>query len=103
VELHTCEWKDKETLTFQPDLSMNDYTGLASALLAGAGIGDFPPAVQPELMRDGRLVEVMPKWKFPAVDVSLVHLGSRYSPRPVRVFKEFAAQMVPSLIPTPPT
>lgn len=95
--------KDKETLTFQPDLSMNDYTGLASALLAGAGIGDFPPAVQPELMRDGRLVEVMPKWKFPAFDVSLVHLGSRHIPRPVRVFQEFAVQMVPSLIPTLPT
>ena len=26
---------DKETLTFQPYLSMNDYTGLAPALLAG--------------------------------------------------------------------
>jgi len=25
---------------------MNDYTGLASALLAGTGIGDFPPVVR---------------------------------------------------------
>jgi DNA-binding transcriptional LysR family regulator len=49
----------KETLTFQRYLAMNDYTGLAPALLAGVGIGELPPVVQPELVRDGRLVEVM--------------------------------------------
>ena len=40
---------------------MNDYAGLATALLAGAGIGDLPPVVEPHLLREGRLVEVMPK------------------------------------------
>jgi DNA-binding transcriptional LysR family regulator len=42
--------KNTETLTFQPYLSMNDYAGLAIALLAGTGIGDLPPLVQPELL-----------------------------------------------------
>jgi DNA-binding transcriptional LysR family regulator len=45
--------KDKETVTFQPCFSMNDYTGLAPALVAGAGIGDLPPVVQPGLVREG--------------------------------------------------
>ena len=55
-----CHWnfvhvngKDKERLTFQPYFSMNDYAGLAAALLAGVGIGDLPPLVQPELLHDG--------------------------------------------------
>jgi DNA-binding transcriptional LysR family regulator len=48
---------------------MNDYAGLTIALLAGTGIGDLPPLVQPELLRDGRLVEVMPGWHF-----SIFHL-----------------------------
>jgi DNA-binding transcriptional LysR family regulator len=95
--------KDKETLTFQPYLSMNDYAGLASAPLTGAGIGDLPPLVQPELLREGRLVEVMPKWRFRTFDLSVVHLGNRHIPRPVRAFKEFAAQMAPTLFPTLPT
>ena len=47
--------KDRETLTFLPHLAMNDFAGLAAALLAGDGIGDLPPVVQPELLRDGRL------------------------------------------------
>jgi DNA-binding transcriptional LysR family regulator len=94
--------KDKETLAFDPHLSMNDYVGLAHALVAGAGIGELPPIVQPELVRNGRLVEVMPKWRFEAFNLSVVHLGNRYIPRPVRMFKEFAAQMTPKLFPKVP-
>ena len=95
--------RDKESLTFQPYLSINEYDGLATALLAGTGIGDLPPIVQPELMRDGHLIEVMPKWHFRVFHLSVVHLGNRYVPRPVRVFKEFAIQMAPTLFPTLPT
>jgi DNA-binding transcriptional LysR family regulator len=95
--------KDEETLTFEPHLSMNDFAGLTSALLAAGGIGDLPPIVQPELMRDGRLVEVMPQWRFRTQDLSLVHLGNRNMPRPVRLFKEFAARMTPTLFQDLPT
>jgi DNA-binding transcriptional LysR family regulator len=94
--------KDRETLTFQPYLSMNDFAGLAQALLAGAGIGELPPLVEPELLRDGRLVEIMPKWRLRTFNLSLVHPGNRHLPRPVRVFKEFAARMAPKLFPTLP-
>lgn len=95
--------KDEEPVTFEPHLSMNDYDGLAQALLAGMGIGELPPLVQPQLVRDGRLVEVMLKWRFRNSNLSVVHLGNRYVPRPVRVFKEFAAQMAPKLFPKLPT
>jgi DNA-binding transcriptional LysR family regulator len=89
--------RDEETVTFQPHLSMNDFSGLVPALLAGLGIGDLPPVVQPEFMGDGRLVEVMPEWRFRTQDLSLIHLGNRNMPRPARVFAEFAARMVPTL------
>jgi DNA-binding transcriptional LysR family regulator len=95
--------KHQETIKFQPCLSMNDYAGLASALLAGAGIGDLPPIVQPQLLRERRLVEVMPKWRFRALHLWLVHLGNRYTSRSLRVFKEFAIQLAPKLFPDLPT
>jgi DNA-binding transcriptional LysR family regulator len=94
--------KDEETINFQPSVSMNDYAGLAYALLAGAGISDLPPIVQPQLLRDGQLVELMPKWRLRTVNLWLVHLGNRFSQRSVRVFKEFAAQAVPRLFPDLP-
>jgi DNA-binding transcriptional LysR family regulator len=95
--------KDRKTLTFRPHLAMNDYAGLASALLAGAGIGDLPSLVQPALLRDGRLVEVMPSWRFRSLNLSVVHLGNRFIPRAVRAFKQHAAQMAPLLFPALPT
>jgi DNA-binding transcriptional LysR family regulator len=94
--------KRKETLTFHPHLSMNDYAGLAVALLAGTGIGDLPPLVQPELLRAGKLIEVMPKWHFSVFHLWVVHMGNRYITRPVRVFKEFATQMAPKRFPDLP-
>jgi DNA-binding transcriptional LysR family regulator len=89
--------KEKASVTFQPHLSINEYAGLAIALVAGAGIGELPPIVQPDLLRQGRLVEVMPNWHLRLFNLSLVHLGNRYIPRAVRVFKDFAAEVVPKL------
>jgi DNA-binding transcriptional LysR family regulator len=94
--------REKEALNFTPHLSMNDYAGLAAALIAGIGIGELPPVVQPELLRDGRLVEVMPKWRFRAFPLSLVHAGTRHVPRAVRAFSDLAANMSPKLFPTLP-
>ncbi len=99
---HAAGNRDESTLTFTPYLAMNDFAGLIPALLAGGGIGDLPPIVQPGLVRDGRLVEVMPEWHFQPLDLSLVHLGNRHISRPVRLFKEFATQMAPNLFPDLP-
>ncbi len=95
--------KKRETLNFNPHLAMNDYAGLAVALLAGTGIGDLPPLVQPELLREGKLIEVMPKWHFSIFHLWIVHLGNQYMTRPVRLFKQFATQMAPKLFPKLPT
>lgn len=95
--------QDEEDLSFLPHLCMNDYDGLAARLLAGDGIGDLPPVVRPALLREGRLVEVMPHWRFRAYDLALVHLGRRNTARPLQLFKEFALRMAPSLFPALPT
>ena len=94
--------RDKETLTFQPHLAMNDFSGLAPALVAGAGIGELPPVVQPNLVHDGRLVEVMPDWRFRTREIFLIHVANRHLSKPYRLFKEFAVQMSPTLFPTLP-
>ncbi len=81
-----------ETVRFAPHLAMNDYAGLAAALLADCGIGDLPPICKPDFVRDGRLVEVMPEWQFHVRDLWLVHVGVRHVARAVRLFVDFAAE-----------
>jgi glyoxylase-like metal-dependent hydrolase (beta-lactamase superfamily II) len=68
----------------------------------GAGIGDLPPLAQPELLGERKLVEVMHNWHFSLFHLWVVLIGNRYLPRPVRIFKEFAAQMAPKLFPKLP-
>ena len=94
--------RDREDLTFQPYFSMNDYAGIATAVAAGAGIGDLPPVSLPNLLRDGRLVEIMPEWRFRNLDLWMVHLGAHHMAKHVRVFKDFATQMAPTLFPDLP-
>jgi DNA-binding transcriptional LysR family regulator len=81
--------KDQRTLQFQPLLAINEYVGL----------GELPPIVQPELVRSGKLVEIMPRWRFRPFHLSMVHLSNRYIAKPVRLFKDFAAERIPLLFP----
>lgn len=89
--------KSTETIRFQPHLAINDYHGLAKALSLGAGIGELPPIACTTPLRHAGLVEVLPEWRFAEVDLSLIQLAGRHAPRHVRLFKEFAVQMVPQL------
>ena len=68
----------KESVVFQPTLSMNDYSGISTALVSGIGIGDLPPIVAPDLIRCGKLVEVMTGWRLRPDKLSLVHTGDRH-------------------------
>ena len=98
-----ADGQQKQTLEFEPCIAMNDYAALAGALLAGSGVGELPPIVQPGLMRQGLLVEVIPQWHLPLFDLVIAHPRRGHIPRQVRVFKEFATQMVPGLFPALPT
>jgi DNA-binding transcriptional LysR family regulator len=91
-----------DSITFQPYLSINEYSGLTAALLSGIGIGELPPIVRPDLLREGRLVEVMPAWHFRPFKLSIVQLANRYVPRAVRIFKDYAAEIAPTLFPKLP-
>ncbi len=91
--------KSSEQLRFTPRLAMNDYAGLAAALVAGGGIGDLPPIVRPDLLHSGALVEVLPDWQLACEQLSIVHVSRRNIPKPVRLFKDFATQMAARLFP----
>jgi DNA-binding transcriptional LysR family regulator len=93
-EFSSTEGRGSETLTFWPHLSMNDFAALTTPLLAAAGIGELPPMIQPELVQEGKLIEVMPGWQFRPVELSLFHARARHMPRAVRLFKEFAIELV---------
>jgi DNA-binding transcriptional LysR family regulator len=97
--------REKRSISFRPYLSMNDYAGMIPRIIAGVGIGEVPPVVHPaiQLIREGKLVEVLPDWKWEAFDLKLVYVGSRYMSRAVRAFIDVAARNAPMLFPDLPT
>ena len=71
-------------------------------VLVGAGIGDLPPIVRPDLLASGKLVEVMPGWRLGTETLAMVHLSGRHVARPLRAFMDYAATEVPKLFPKLP-
>jgi DNA-binding transcriptional LysR family regulator len=98
----SAEGAETRSISFRPYMSMNDYAGIVARLLDGAGIGELPALIRPELVRDGLLVEVMRDWHFPYFDLKVVHHGGRYVPRVVRIFTEIACRIAPTLFPSLP-
>ena len=94
--------REKEVLYFEPYLSMNDYAGLAPALVEGVGIGELPPVFLPGLSRQGKLVEVMPKWHFRTFDLWLLHLTNRHLSQAVRAFRDYAVEHTRLMFPQLP-
>jgi DNA-binding transcriptional LysR family regulator len=98
---HT-DGSQKEMLYFEPYLSMNDYAGLAPAILEGVGIGELPPVFLPGLSRKEKLVEVMSKWHFRTFDLWLLHLANRHLPQAVRAFRDHAVGHTRTMFPKLP-
>jgi DNA-binding transcriptional LysR family regulator len=88
-----------QTVNFEPHLAINDYAGLAPAILEGAGVGELPPVVLPGLSRKGALVEIMPNWRFRKFDLWLLHLANRHLAQPVRAFRDYAVEHTAALFP----
>lgn len=70
-------------------LSINDHAGIEYAAKAGRGIAELPSIICSEALREGRLVEVLPQWRFSATTLSAVYSGHRNLPRVVALFKAF--------------
>jgi len=91
--------KKEQTIRVEPQLSVNDYDGLAQMLVGGAGIGELPQIVQPSLLRTGKLCRVLPEWEMPEVQLYLLHSSQKQVPLQLRLFKEFAVSFVSRMAP----
>lgn len=75
-----------EEINFQPDLAVNDYAAIRSAILAGHGIGELPAPLCTDALRTGQLIEVLPEWRYPEIKLFAVHAGNTSLPKLARLF-----------------
>jgi DNA-binding transcriptional LysR family regulator len=68
----------------------NSAQVLVKAAIAGLGIALLPEIMVTPLLRENRLVQVMPGFGVQGIDLYLVYLSRRQQPRAVSAFAEFA-------------
>lgn len=75
-----------ENIRLEPDLAINDYAAIKTAILAGQGIGELPEPLCDEALRAGQLIEVLPEWNFPVIKLYAVHAGKTSLSKLARLF-----------------
>ena len=87
-----------EKVLVKSGFSINDYNGVQRAVLDGSGIGEIPSIVCDKQLDAGRLVEVMPNWRFDPVTLSVVYSARLNLSRVVRLFKDFCVVRIEELV-----
>jgi LysR family transcriptional regulator for bpeEF and oprC len=73
----------------KPRLSTNDTVTIHRLIVNGGGIGVLSGFICGPDFREGRLVRLLPEWKMPALEVSVVFPSSRALSQTVRAFIDF--------------
>lgn len=79
-----------EKISFDPDLAINDYAAIHSAILAGHGIGELPEPLCTRALRSGQLIEALPDWRLPEIKLFAVHAGDTSLSKLARLFLDTA-------------
>ncbi len=87
--------REQVKVSVPPRLRVNAGTGLLSGLLKGLGIGQLPIEMTADLVAEGKLVPVLPKWRPPSVRVYAVYPSNRYLTPKVRAFIDLARARFP--------
>lgn len=80
-------------------LTINDMTGLQYAVEADQGISEIPAFICGEALLQGRLVEVMPAWRFAPTMLSIVYPSKRNTSRLVKLFMDFCVEYIENKMP----
>ncbi len=70
----------------KPALCINDYAAVQRAVLLGQGITELPSIFCAQPIQDGRLVPVLPDWRFQEISLQALHSGRRNMSRLSRLF-----------------
>jgi DNA-binding transcriptional LysR family regulator len=73
----------------EPRATINDYAGVQQAVIDGLGISEVPSIVCSPAIMAGKLVEVLPEWRFPPTSVAVIYPSNKHLSLLVRTFRDF--------------
>jgi DNA-binding transcriptional LysR family regulator len=93
----TVQWTlssgdEKVQLHPEPCFVINDYAAVQQGVIDGLGISEVPNVICEAALRERRLVQVLPAWRFATVKVAATYPSNRYLSPLVRAFKDFCVK-----------
>ncbi|MNL33925.1 transcriptional regulator [compost metagenome] len=79
-------------------VSVNDSRTYLNAALAGMGMVQLPVFMVKDALARGELVPVLPEWRREPMPIYVVYPQTRHVTNKVRVFVDWLAKMVHSLV-----
>lgn len=73
----------------EPSFVLNDYAGVLQGVIDGLGISEVPGFICERELNAGRLIEILPEWRFAGIKVAAVYPSNKNLSPLVRSFKEF--------------
>jgi DNA-binding transcriptional LysR family regulator len=83
---------EKVQLNPEPHFVINDYAAVRQGVMDGLGISEVPSVICEAALRERRLIEVLPAWRFAAIKVAATYPSNRYLSPLVRAFKDFCVK-----------
>lgn len=101
---HRCLWMNKkeqkaqwtlksqetiERISFEPAFTCDDFSVLQQLTRDGLGVSELPEYMAKSDVENGRLVNVLPNWRFESVDMFAMYPSHRGATPKVRAFLQF--------------
>jgi len=80
---------EEHTVPVRGSISADDISFLKKAVLAGGGIALLPLFLVPREEQSGKLVRVLPDWRFTGSMLHVVYPSARYVPQRVVAFRDY--------------
>jgi len=87
-----------QTVTYHPRLLSEDLFVLKEAVLSGVGMAELPRSVCADELADGRLVELLPKWQLPEMNLYAVYPSRNGHTLAVRMLIDYLTSNLQSFI-----
>ncbi|MHA1524881.1 MAG: LysR family transcriptional regulator [Alphaproteobacteria bacterium] len=86
--------KKQETVSFEPNVSFNDYAAILRAVIQGQGIAKVPSILCGEALSKREIVEILPSWQFQEINLQAVHTGTKNMARLTRLFLDACSEHI---------
>lgn len=95
-----CSWRfsrgelEQQSVTVHPVISLDATLGVREAVRQGAGLSVLPDFAVADDLKNGTLIQVLPRWSLPSGGIHAVFPTARFRPAKVKAFVDLMQEHI---------